>query len=219
MPNNFPQLLVAFDELIDYYFLKGNNFDYKESQSNLTILLPQIIELSPNFLSQKLENHFINKDYEQLFKVTEFLRMMGIYEEFPVLWDIKEEIITILLKISLSLFKHSTPDINQTPYYLFFVKTVFDIICHQVRFSEYAPTVKLLYFELCNEILDEKYHYLLKEDIYSHYDAIIYFIELNDGNFYKEELIKLLPKIRKITANGGFSNEWIENIEERLISM
>jgi hypothetical protein len=99
---------------------------------------------------------------------------------------------------------------------MFFVKTVFDIIFHQVWFSEYEPTIKLAYFELCNEILDEKYHYLLKEDIYRHYDAIIYFIGLNDGNFDKEELIKLLPKIRKITANGGFSHEWVENIEERL---
>ncbi len=214
--HNLSQLLSAFDELIVSYFLKGDNFDYKESQSNLTILLPQIIELSPNFLSQKLENYFINKNYEQLFKLAEFLRVIGIYEEMPILWNKRNEILSMMLKISHSLFEHKTVEITQNAYYLFFVKTVFDIIFHQVRFSEYEPTVKVDYLKLCNEVLDEKYHYLFEHEIREYYYQIIHFIELGDGKFEKEALLELLPKIQKLTTKNSSFNEWIENIEERL---
>jgi hypothetical protein len=216
MPHNLSQLLVAFDKLIISYFLKETNFDYKESQNKLTILLPQLIELSPNFLTQKLENHFINQEYEQLFNLSDFFRVMGFDEQIPIFENKKNEIVTTLLKISLSFFKNSTPDISQNPYYLFFIKTIFDIIFHQVWFSDYEPTVKSLYFELCNEILEEKYHYLDRKGEYGYYEQIIYFIELGDGKFNREELIELLPKIEKLTLNCGYSDEWIENIEERL---
>jgi hypothetical protein len=134
----------------------------------------------------------------------------------PILWNNRNEILATFLKISHLLFENKTPDITQNAYYLFFVKTVFDIIFHQVWFSEYEPTVKVAYFKLCNEVLDAKYHYLFEEKIAEYYDQIIYFIELGDGKFDNNELLELLPKIQKITVNGGYSNEWIENIEERL---
>lgn len=192
MSHNLEQLLSEFDEFVATYFLELSKSNDEESNllfqkkiEKLNILLAQIANLSPNFLSQKLENYFINKYYEQLFKLAEFLRAIGIYEEMPVLWNNRNEILSMTLKISHSLFEYKTVDITQNPYYLFFVKTVFDIIFHQVRFSEYEPTVKVDYFKLCNEVLDAKYHYLFEEKTCEYYDQIIYFIELGDGHFTK----------------------------------
>jgi hypothetical protein len=223
MLHNLSQLLSEFDEFIVTYFLEVRNFNdgnsnlfFQKKIEKLNTLLPQITDLAPNFLTQKLENHLINKEYEQLFKLAEFLRLMGFNEEIPVLWNNRNENLTMLLKISHSLFEYKTVDITQNAYYLFFVKTVFDIIFHQVRFSEYEPTVKVGYFKLCNEVLDEKYYYLFEEKTAEYYDQIIYFIELGDEAFTKEELFELLPKIQKLATKDSSFNEWIENIEERL---
>jgi hypothetical protein len=223
MSHNLEQLLSEFDEFVATYFLelsKSNdeesNIFFQKKIEKLNILLPKIANLSPNFLTQKLENHFINKNYELLFKLAEFLRVIGIYEEMPILWNKRNEILSTMLKISHSLFEHKTVDVTQNSYYLFFIMTVFDIIFHQVRFSEYETTVKIKYFKLCNEVLDAKYHYLFEEKTCEYYDQIIYFIELGDGKFEKEALLELLPKIQKLAAKDSSFNEWIENIEERL---
>jgi hypothetical protein len=75
MSGNLSQLLLKFDEWITTYFLEIGNLNYQEHElffqkkiESLTILLPQIDELAPNFLTQRLATHFINQEYEQLFR-------------------------------------------------------------------------------------------------------------------------------------------------------
>ena len=146
--------------------------------------------------------------------LTEAIRALGL------LYEPNIPLINTLLKTGLEILEKSDDKVKFNPIFLYFIKTIFDIIFHQVGIDKEFENVESdeltreLYIEVVTIILDdEKFHDL------TGFNSVIYFIlMITWDNHYQDEFMNLWNQIQPYLDSYGrddpISESWIFYFKE-----
>ena len=206
--------LEQFETLVNLYYRNRNIDDYEKIDKSVFGKAYNFIEESlkndADFILNILQKNIDDKHIPTLDLVVEYIRRNGL------LYDQDSELLHALLTIGISIVESEKIFDDYFPSYI--ISQIYDIVFHQVSFSEELEKNKILYFNLTNQMLDKKFHELYhKEEGFEH---AIYFIMMTDGWFEtrKEEFLILWEKIQYYLLdyglNDSFSKDWIKAHEE-----
>ena len=186
---------------LDHHYHAGPTADL------LIQIIDELTKEEPNNLSLIFKETIHDGNIIYLAFLIEFARAQGFFYSDDEIE--KEELLEIILLQALTLIENQP--IENCHLSLWYILEVFDIIFHQINFTNFPEKFADLYFKLCTNLLDINFYVSQQnKNIQWLYDGCLYFLEMADGWFASrpKEFIFLWKQIEsQINKTGGYAWE------------
>jgi len=204
------ELIDQYETLLQKLLASPKNLEFTHYEE-FYLIISQLYKQKASFIIEQLQT-----DKYDLYFLDKMILLSDSIRAAGVLYEPNITFINKLLKVGLDIYHHVNLNKSSSAKFLYYVRTIFDIIFHQIDVSKESENIKSdektrsQYIELVMIILDSKNQYLFQK--LDAFNQVVYFILMNIwDNAYQEEFLLLWNSILPYLEDYGWDDPICES--------